>query len=85
MDTNNSNNYLHFIEKQLWVSQVFIFQLPQPGEEGRDGLKGHALTQLLGRVFARLPLVERVLGDDVLVIKLISEENHFEIQSYLQF
>lgn len=50
-----------------------LFRLPQPGEEGRDGLEGHTLTMLLGGVFARLPLVESVLRDDVLVIQTVKE------------
>lgn len=50
-----------------------LLRLPQPGEEGRDRLEGHTLTLLLGRVFARLPLVESVLRDDVLVIQTVKE------------
>lgn len=36
------------------LSIVFrlLLRLPQPGEEGRDGLEGHALAVLLGGVFA---------------------------------
>lgn len=50
-----------------------LLRFPQPGEERRHGLEGHALTLLLGRVFARLPLVESVLGDDVLVVQTVKE------------
>lgn len=57
------------------MSIVFrlLFGLPQPGEEGRDGLEGHAFARLLGGVFARLPPVESVLGDDVLVVETVKE------------
>lgn len=50
-----------------------LLRLPQPGEEGRHRLEGHAFALLLGRVFAGLPLVERVLRDDVLVVQTVEE------------
>lgn len=50
-----------------------LLGLPEPGEEGCDGLEGHALPLLLCGVFARFPLVERVLRDDVLVIQTVVE------------
>lgn len=50
-----------------------LLRLPQPSEEGRDRLESHALTLLLRRVFARLPLVEGVLGDYVLVVQTVKE------------
>lgn len=50
-----------------------LFRLSQPSEEGRDGLEGDAFTLLLSRVFACLPLVERVLRDDVLIIQAVKE------------
>lgn len=50
-----------------------LLRLSQPSEEGCDGLEGDAFTLLLSRVFARLPLVERVLRDDVLIIQTVKE------------
>jgi len=50
-----------------------LLRLPQPGEEGRDGLERHAFALLLRGVFARLPLVERVLRDHVLVVQTVEE------------
>lgn len=50
-----------------------LLRLPQPGEEGRNRLEGHALTMLLSGVFARLPLVESILRDDVLVVQTVKE------------
>lgn len=57
------------------MSIVFrlLFRLPQPREEGGDGLEGDPFAVLLRGVFARLPLVERVLRDDVLVVETVKE------------
>lgn len=50
-----------------------LLRLPKPSEEGRDRLESHTLTLLLRRVFACLPLVEGVLGDDVLIVQTVKE------------
>lgn len=50
-----------------------VLGFTEPSEEGGDGLEGHALALLLGRVFARLPLVEGLLFDHVLVVKCVKE------------
>lgn len=50
-----------------------ILGLPEPHEEGGDGLQGHAFALLLSQVFAGLPLIEGLLFDHVLVIKDIKE------------
>jgi len=66
----------YYVESQVSPSSIILrllLRLPQPGEEGCDGLEGHTLPLLLGRVFARLPLVESVLWDDVLVIQTVKE------------
>lgn len=65
--------YAH--DPQLSPSIVFrlFLRLPQPGEEGGHRLEGYALAVLLGRVFARLPLVESILRDDVLIIQTVKE------------
>lgn len=55
------------------VGLVLVLGLAEPREEGGDGLEGHAFAQLLGRVFAGLPLVEGLLLDHVLVVEAVEE------------
>lgn len=50
-----------------------VLGLAEPSEEGGDGLEGHALAQLLGGVFAGLPLIEGLLFDHVLVVQSVKE------------
>ena len=47
--------------------------LPEPGEEGGDGLEGYALALLLGRVLAGAPLLKGLLLDHVLVVQSVKE------------
>lgn len=50
-----------------------VLGLAEPREEGSDGLEGHTFPQLLGRVFAGLPLVEGLLFDHVLVVQSVEK------------
>lgn len=50
-----------------------LLGFPQPSEERGDGLEGHTFPVLLGRVFARLPLIKSVLWDDILIIQTVEE------------
>lgn len=58
--------------RPLAVVRLFL-GLPEPREEGGDGLQGHAFALLLSQVLAGLPLVEGLLFDHVLVVKGVEE------------
>lgn len=50
-----------------------VLSLAEPSKEGSDRLEGHTLALLLGRVFARFPLVEGLLFDHVLIVQSVKE------------
>uniref|UniRef100_A0A8B9BAV9 endothelin-converting enzyme 1 n=1 Tax=Anser brachyrhynchus TaxID=132585 RepID=A0A8B9BAV9_9AVES len=50
-----------------------VLGFPEPGEKRRHRLEGHPFALLLRQVLARLPLVEGLLLDDVLVVEGIEE------------
>lgn len=71
----SSLNCHHFSRRSEGALAVvgLVLGLAEPSEEGSDGLEGHALALLLGGVFARLPLVEGLLFDHVLVVEGVKE------------
>ena len=53
----------------LSVVVVLRLRLPEPAEELRGGLDGHALALLLGRVGALLPSLEALVRENVLLVQ----------------